>query len=180
MSQAVPLPAAAQAWVEALEQLGAPAALAAARAGRDALVGRPRPGQPLLLQSAPGPVPGPPRQAARMLERALSLPLSTAERAGALVELGDTWLEAGQIAAAQARFAEVADLEGVEDPTRFAAAMGRAEALHAARGICPAPWMRSPSSIPPIPAAAAGGWRPGRACRWRRAMPKPRWSPGWP
>lgn len=103
--------------------------LAEALEARDALIEEaPALAAPLLVQAAADARgAGDPQRAVGLLERALSLPLSDAERAGALVELGDTLLEAGETADARERFAAVGALDAAGDEATFSAAMGLAE-----------------------------------------------------
>ncbi len=119
------------AQVQALRQLDRPAALATALAARDALAEEvPALAGPLLVDAAAtARGRGAPEEAIELLERAVTLPLSPAERAGALVELGDTLLEAGRLTPALARFEEAAAVDGVDEMTAFSAGMGRAEVL---------------------------------------------------
>lgn len=117
--------------VQALRALDRPAPLEAALAERDALAELvPALAGPLLVDAAAtARGRGQPDAAVELLERAIALPLSPEARAGALVELGDTLLEAGRLEDAGTRFAEAEAKEGIDDTTRFAAGMGRAEVL---------------------------------------------------
>lgn len=117
--------------VQALRALDRPDALEAALAERDALAEQvPALAGPLLVDAAAtARGRGQPDAAVDLLERAIALPLSAEARAGALVELGDTLLEAGRLEDAGGRFAEAEATEGVDETTRFAAGMGRAEVL---------------------------------------------------
>jgi uncharacterized protein YjbI with pentapeptide repeats len=118
--------------VLALRALGdRPDDLDAALTERDALAAEvPALAGPLLVDAAAtARGRGRPDEAVELLERAVELPLSPAERAGALVELGDTLLEAGRLDQAEVRFTEAAAVEDVDEPTAFAAGMGGAEVL---------------------------------------------------
>jgi uncharacterized protein YjbI with pentapeptide repeats len=72
---------------------------------------------------------GDPAAAIGLLNKALGLPLSTAQRARVLVELGGAHLDQGELTAATTRFTQAAEL-GSDDPViTFHAGMGQAEIL---------------------------------------------------
>ena len=117
--------------VEALRASGDPEDLSSAIEARDALIASaPALAGPLLVdQAAEARSSGRPDDAVALLKQAAELPLTPDERAGVLVELGDTLLEAGEVGAAQRPFARALEVEGLDDETRFAAEMGIAETV---------------------------------------------------
>jgi len=108
-----------------------------ARAERDALIAKvPHLAGGILIDAAAGVRSrGQSEEAAGLLRQAVELPLATAERTGALVELGDVESELGRLEEARAWYTQALEPQALElqalelpDPAlRFGAAMGLAE-----------------------------------------------------
>ena len=114
---------------ELADQEGNDERLAAAQEVRDALIEEaPALAAPLLIEAAAqARGRGRPDEAVRDLERALALPLSSAERAGALLELADTLVESGRTEEARLHYAALSGSEEASPEAVFAAGMGLAE-----------------------------------------------------